>query len=364
MKVILLVTGGRGGSDFFQGLLDNHSEILQFPGILNPDKKFSEIFKTVDLKNIPEKFINYVPIFFDSRKNKIERHDRLGRDRNRHYIVDKKKFKFFFLRLAKSSDSKFDLLKKLHQAYYLSRNKKINSVKILFIHTHTVEYTKKFIKLMNIKKYSILHTMRHPLEALNSPIRNWLNYKEGKFFFPKELYFQYDLALNGLSDLVSINKKTYVVLLENLLTNKKIVMKDFCKIFKISFSKKLLNCTYFGMQWWGDEVSGRWISKSPKNKKNNKEKYFYDRDVDFFYTLTEAVIGKYFRKYKKNHLNKKIFFNCFPMKSEILVWQNTIKHKKIKDAISIPYFYFKRLFLLNKIFVKNKVLPYSIGSNS
>ena len=60
MKVILLVTGGRGGSDFFQGLLDNHSEILQFPGMLRPGKKFSEIFKTVDLKNIPEKFINYV----------------------------------------------------------------------------------------------------------------------------------------------------------------------------------------------------------------------------------------------------------------------------------------------------------------
>ncbi len=52
------------------------------------------------------------------------------------------------------------------------------------------------------------------------------------------------------------------------------------------------------------------------------------------------------------------------MKSEILVWKNTIKHKKIKDAVSIPYFYFKRLFLLNKIFVKNKVLPYSIGSDS
>ena len=96
MKVILLVTGGRGGSDFFQGLLDNHSEILQFPGILRPGKKFSEIFETVDLKGIPEKFINYAPIFFDSRKNKLERHDRLGRDRNRYYTVDKKKFNFFF----------------------------------------------------------------------------------------------------------------------------------------------------------------------------------------------------------------------------------------------------------------------------
>jgi len=28
MKVIFLVTGGRGGSDFFQGLLDGHNQIL------------------------------------------------------------------------------------------------------------------------------------------------------------------------------------------------------------------------------------------------------------------------------------------------------------------------------------------------
>ena len=44
MKVLLLVTGGRGGSDFFQGLLDGHQEIIQFPGILRPNKKFKEIF--------------------------------------------------------------------------------------------------------------------------------------------------------------------------------------------------------------------------------------------------------------------------------------------------------------------------------
>ena len=30
MKILLLVAGGRAGSDFFQSLLDNHSQILQF----------------------------------------------------------------------------------------------------------------------------------------------------------------------------------------------------------------------------------------------------------------------------------------------------------------------------------------------
>ena len=43
MKILLLVTGGRGGSDFFQGLLDGHDQILQFPGILRINHEFLKI---------------------------------------------------------------------------------------------------------------------------------------------------------------------------------------------------------------------------------------------------------------------------------------------------------------------------------
>ena len=43
MKTLLLVTGGRGGSDFFQGLLDGHSQILQFPVELSINKDFQEM---------------------------------------------------------------------------------------------------------------------------------------------------------------------------------------------------------------------------------------------------------------------------------------------------------------------------------
>ena len=76
MKLVLLVTGGRGGSDFFHGLLDNHDQILQFPGILRINKKFYDIF-TTDAEDIAKKFIEIFPIFFDSRKNIVERHNKL-----------------------------------------------------------------------------------------------------------------------------------------------------------------------------------------------------------------------------------------------------------------------------------------------
>ena len=44
MKTLLLVAGGRGGSDFFQGLLDGHSQILSLPLYLRINKEFFQMF--------------------------------------------------------------------------------------------------------------------------------------------------------------------------------------------------------------------------------------------------------------------------------------------------------------------------------
>ena len=43
MKTLLLVAGGRGGSDFFRGLFDGHSQVLTFPGYLRINKDFQEM---------------------------------------------------------------------------------------------------------------------------------------------------------------------------------------------------------------------------------------------------------------------------------------------------------------------------------
>ena len=65
MKILLLVTGGRGGSDFFQGLLDSHSQILQFSGVLIHEN----IFQILTLKNpyeISNEFINMYPDTYET----------------------------------------------------------------------------------------------------------------------------------------------------------------------------------------------------------------------------------------------------------------------------------------------------------
>lgn len=364
MKLILLVTGGRGGSDFFQGLLDNHEEILQFPGILKVSENLKQILKFKDKKKIAYSFIKEFPFFFNSKNNFHERHNRLGKNRNEFYRVDKKKFVLNFIKLSNNQDNFYKILVKLHQAYYLSVGKDINKCKIIFVHTHTIDYSKKFIKLFSPENFFVIHTIRRPLNSLFSPIKNWLNFKNGAVFFSKDLYFQLDLTFKGIYDLNKLkkDKKIFVILLENLILRRKHVMKSFCKIFNIKFNRILLNCTFFGKQWWGDRVSNRWIGKNERLKNkyyHDYDNFFSPSDINYIKFLTSDIEKKYFRTYKKYNLTNR--FKILPLKSEILVWKNTIKHMNIKHIMSIPYYYFKRIVFLNSFFLKKNILPKSIG---
>ena len=66
MKFLILLTGGRSGSDLLQSLLDSHPQILQFPGKLKIDENFSEMINLKNSSKIAKKFINLYPHFFNS----------------------------------------------------------------------------------------------------------------------------------------------------------------------------------------------------------------------------------------------------------------------------------------------------------
>jgi len=365
MKIIFLVAGGRGGSDYFQGLLDDHSEIMQFPGFLYLEKSFFKIFnlESDKIKDIPKLFIKSHPHFFDSRILTKERHDKLGENKNQFYTVDKIKFEKNFIKLTNKIKKikKLDLFKCLYFSYYLSRGKNIKNKKIIFIHSHLVEYTKNIIHFFNFKEFSIIHSMKNPIEAINSPIKNWLQYDKGKHFFPINLYFHLDLVFNGIKNLLAINQKVFIAQLEKVKKDNKNVMRDFCKIYKIKYEKSMNKCTYFGLHWWGDAIGNRWIPKDVKenNSKINK-KNFYERDIRYFEYLAEDIIENYNYEFISSRKTSS-FFNILPLKCEISVWKNCFKHKRIKHILSIPYFYLKRIFFLNKLFVRYRYLPKSLG---
>ena len=363
MKTLLLVAGGRGGSDFFRGLFDGHSQVLTFPGYLRINKDFQEMLNLNFPDQISKRFISLYPNFFNSKAywGRFERHHRLGEKRNKFFKVNKKKFIKNFLKLTnKKKINKIDIVKNLHIAYSIAKGDKKCEKKILFIHTHLVSWTKEFLKTVNPKDTSIIHIIRHPLASINSPIRAWLTFQNGDSFFPKELHFQLDLVFNGIFDLMKL-KKVYIMQYEKLHWENEYVMRKFCKKFKIKYEKCLKSSTQLGLKWWGDKASKKWISGVNKNFKINIDKYyFFNRDLEFFQFLASRIIKYY--NYDFMFPSKKIYFNFLPMKCELLVWKNTFKHLRWKQMLSIPIFYLKRIFSINKFAIQNKKLPYSIGS--
>ena len=243
MKVVLLVAGGRAGSDFFHSLIDDHQEILQLPGYLKIDDNLSNILSKKFPNDISKEFIKSYPVFFDSRINKEERWDKLGIKKNKFFKVDKKKF-----------CEKFKIL---------SKNKTIN-------------------KFTNLKNFEIIYTTRHPLASLSSAFKAWINYDKGSSFFPKDLHNEIGRIINDSFELNKIGKVSIIKLEKVHLENKK-TMKNFCKKFKIKYEKSLTQSTKNGLIWWGDIFSRRYLSGINKNLKIKiNEKYFFKRDLIFF----------------------------------------------------------------------------------
>ena len=368
MKLILLTAGGRAGSDFFHSLIDGHSQVLQFPGSFRVDKNLRLILETKDFKKKAELFVKFYPEFFDSRKNKLERWNKLGKKKNKYFKVNKKNFikNFYDLSIKNQKiNNNYKCLTNLHLAYFITRKKNIKNIKILFIHTHLLSWTKEFIRLFDIKNIDILHTIRHPLSSLSSPIKSWLNFEKGKYFFSKNLFYQIDTVVNCINDLSKLGK-LHIIKLEKLHKDNSVLMRKFCKKFKIKYELSLKKSTKNELKWWSDKISQKYISGINKNfKVRIYEDHFYVRDLIFFQNLTKKIIKKY--NYNYYYDKKNILFNLMPMKCEIDVWKNTIKNLfyerfRWKSLLSIPFFYILRICMINKIrtSLRNKTLPNEI----
>ena len=362
MKILLLAGGARAGIDLFQSLLDGHEQILQFPGVIYVNQ-LKEILSQNSKKKIAVAFIKKYPVFFDSRKKSRERHYMLGSKKNMFYKVDKKKFIKRFVNFSKNEnlykeDKLFQNFYLLHKAYNFKHEKK---KKILVINTHIIPYIINFEKIFKNIDYEIIHTIRHPLSSVSSTVKNWLKYKNGIHFRPKDLFYNLDLIFFGIQKLKKLNKKLYIVQLEKTHQNVNSVMKYFCQIYDLKFLSSLKESTYHGLKWWGDIVSGRDLNGVNKNFKISYDlEIFEEKDLFFVKNLMSNKLKKYNYKIETT---KKYLIHLMPLKCELIVWKNTIKNKLIKHILSIPYFYLKRILIFNKLFVKDIVLPKSILLN-
>ena len=360
MKVVIILTGGRAGSDLLQSLFDNHAQILQFPGVLTFDKKFNKIFFLKSANKISKYFIKTNKHFFDSRHNKTERHNKLGFKKKSFYIVNKKIFIKKFLKIYnKSKKTNFDLLLSLHKAYYKHSKKK----KLLIVHVHLFEFLKNYIKFIGINNNSkVLLTLRDPLASMCSTVNHWLKYKKGIILNPRHLFYNFDLHFNNFNNLYFLRKKIRVVKLEKLHKFSVTTIKKLCNFLDINFSKNLLKSTYHGKKWWGDAISKKYLNGLNKNFRN-KFDYSLFKEKEIFYLESKifSVLKKYNYPFRSNVKKNNNFLYLMPLNIEKKIFFNTLKVKRFKSALSFPYFLIRRIFLLkNKNIFNKSTLPREI----
>lgn len=354
----MLFTGGRSGSDLLQSLFDGHKEVAQFPGILHFSKDLLKIFELKDPQKIAKKFIYLNQLYFDSRLNKKERHDKLGKKKNEFYIVDKELFEKNFIAIFnKSKKNNLDILICLHKAYMLSKNLKQNKLKVILLHIHLIENFQNYLKVLNVYKNSkILVTYRDPLVSMCSTVKHWTNYGKGKYMTPRHLFVNYQFHFNIFKNLKKYKNKIRVIKLEKIHTESKKTLKKLCKFIDVKYSNSLLHSTYFDKKWWGDSISKKYLDGLNSNFKNKFDKnIFRDDELKFIENKIINILIKYDYPIRSTILAKvdKYYFPLF--KLEKIFYRCTLKKLKIKTKLSIIFYYIKRLILFKEKFLKRNL---------
>lgn len=349
MKIVaILACSSRAGVDFFQSLLDNHPEISQFPGALNFDEFIKEIEPIKDPEVIAELFIKKFEKFFDSRKNLLERHNYLGKDKNEYFIVDKTKFKNNFLEIKKKyHDDLKGLLISLNLAYSAAAGENIDKKKIIILHLHHF-FRFKFMKGLD---FDVVCTVRDPLSSYSSFMKN-LAYLDSKTIHPWKFYFHIERSFYHLKWITELNKRTFVIKLEDLHIKNLTVMKNFCNKFSISFEESMQQSTYHGLQWWGDRLSRKDLGGININFQNSfDKKFFFEKDISFI----EHQLKNFYEKYKYPFRSKKTnqrLLNYLPLKVDYIILKESIFSFNVKNVFLCIYYFLKRL--KNYISIKDK----------
>ena len=201
--------------------------------------------------------------------------------------IDKNIFKKNLLKeLDKIELNKKNFIISIFIAFEKTTKNKIDDVKIIVNHSHSIDETKFFLELF--PECNLLVTIRDPLSNLMSGINNWKIYTKNKvgqghnYYYTKRIISDLEFA-----ESLSVNK--FFIKLEN---SYKISEKNkLCNFLGIKYSEKINFATYNGKFWIGDKLSLTRTYDGSFNKKvlDKPLKNFYtNKDIleSLFYIVT------------------------------------------------------------------------------
>ena len=289
LPAFALMPTGRTGSDYLQGLLEDHPQILTFNGHFAIYQEFFEQARTTNdsftsASDVADEFIGLFLYKLVSKYDVQEGKDRLGEGRNESFVIDTSLFKQYFVGLMDFLPlNRRGVLLAIYGAYHLALNRTLESVRVLLHHPHLEDELRKFIS--DFPDTKVLYTIRDIRASFYSQIANFKKYYPDEHDCQSHYTESLKMNLNGSRMVQDLQKSTMSIRLEDLPRSD--ALTQLSSWLGIEYDDSMLLPTWAGLGWNGDRLSTKVPSNtwSKDRTSNNWQKELSRRDQWFLKCL-------------------------------------------------------------------------------
>ena len=326
------------------------------------DRSIQNINKTI--KSFSKSYL----YLLDTRKDKEEGKNRLGKNKNDYININVKKFNklmLIFLQHKGFSSKNFTL--GVYFSYNCCLNVNFKNKEILLMHPHNWDELLLFIKDFKNEKFII--TVRDQRAAYYSSIYNLSTFNPKQFYNLSHHFVTLYILLNFNRIIKKFNLNHFCIRLEDLPHKK--TLKLFTKKIKIKYLNSLTTSTFAGKLWNGDE----------KQKKIYKTTWSVNRTYNGWKTkLTENdkflinfIMSPILKNLIYDKINRSVFDHLkflivvsLPMKFESQILKKNLKKILLKKnkknnlmKLLLNFFYYLRRVAL---FIKHYFINIIFGN--
>lgn len=200
---------------------------------------------------IVDNFVGSNQKYFQTALNVEERWDRLGEDKDTSVEVDVDCFRLHFASALEATEIvERNVFYAAHLAYAIATGFDPLKSKLLFYHAHTPSALLEIQKVLDFDE--IILMVRNPSNGIS---RMQLAIDESKRYDLNQLGQVVSHVLGDIDRFPTFRQKFRILAFENLHESPEDTLNDICREWDISYSRSLMNSTYWGLQWWGDTGS-------------------------------------------------------------------------------------------------------------
>ena len=256
-EVLAILFLGRSGTVFLGSLLDDHPQIIMFPGTqLSFYEEFWEKYgkNAISKEILIRQFCSYFASFFDVyafspvmlgyQPSFDLGFDEMGSEKNETAEIDKIKF-IFILSLILSDISQIDrkiFFQAIHVAYTITLNKSEqldrNRLPIIVYALHQNSPVSVNNLCSDFTSAKMIHMIREPIQTMGS------HFKHDQHYCHIMRNFFFDAFPKAGAE------RSKAIKLEDLHSDSHVTLKKLIQWIGVDWSNSLLESTYNGKKWW------------------------------------------------------------------------------------------------------------------